>query len=138
MHELKGMAYTLYRHINEPRFLTNLSHENIYAVNIFMRLNEFSSVRLIYIVRTCLKGLYAMPTVKHNEYTFTMHSFSTINQNLQLNTKFLGIFHHSMYSYRLIPYFACHKIFLWHLKWCFNFQRISLHIAKSRIIFFTA
>ena len=40
------MIHTLYRHIDEPRFLTNLSHENIYAVNIFMRLNEFSSVRL--------------------------------------------------------------------------------------------
>ena len=52
----------------EPRFLTNLSHENIYAVNIFMRLNEFSSVRLISIVRTCLKGLYAMPTGKCSVY----------------------------------------------------------------------
>ena len=82
------MAYTLYRHVYEPRFLTNLSQENIYAVNIFLRLNEFSSVRLIYIVRTCLKGLYAMPTVKHNEYTFTM-LFSPINQNL-LNTYFLA------------------------------------------------
>ena len=71
MLELKGMAYTLYRHINEPRFLTNLSHENIYVVNIFMRLNEFSSVRLIYIVRTCLKGLYAMPTEKVCEYAMT-------------------------------------------------------------------
>ena len=63
------MAYTLYRHVYEPRFLTNLSHENIYAINIFMRLNEFSSVRLISIVRTCLKGLYAMPKVNYNECT---------------------------------------------------------------------
>ena len=69
MHEPKGMAYTLHRHVYEPRFLTNLSYENIYAVKIFMRLNEFSSVRLISIVRTCLKGLYAMPTRKYSEYT---------------------------------------------------------------------
>ena len=32
------------------------------------RLNEFSSVRLTSIVRTCLKGLYAMPTGKCCEY----------------------------------------------------------------------
>ena len=66
------MAYTLYRHVYEPRFLTNLSHENIYVVNIFMRLNEFSSVRLISIVRTCLKGLYAMSTIKDSEYTLNI------------------------------------------------------------------
>ena len=71
------MAYTLYRHIDEPRFLTNLSHENIYAVNIFMRLNEFSSVRLIYIVRTCLKGLYAMPTVNNYEYAVDKHLYKS-------------------------------------------------------------
>ena len=34
--KLKGMAYTIHRHVYEPRFLMNLSHKNIYAVNIFM------------------------------------------------------------------------------------------------------
>ena len=77
MHDLKGMAYTLHRHVYEPRFLTNLSHENIYAVKIFMRLNEFSSVRLISIVRTCLKGLYAMPTVNCYEYTNEKHLYKS-------------------------------------------------------------
>ena len=41
---------------NSLPYLSTVCHENIYAVNIFMRLNEFSSVRLISIVRTCLEG----------------------------------------------------------------------------------
>ena len=51
---LIGMAYTLNRYIDVPRFLTNLSHEKMNIVKLFMRLNEFSSVRHINIARACL------------------------------------------------------------------------------------
>ena len=48
--QFKGMACTLHRHVYEPRFLTSLSHEKSYIVELFMKLKEFSSVRLISIV----------------------------------------------------------------------------------------
>ena len=48
------MTYTLNRYIDVPRFLTNLSHEKMNIVKLFMRLNEFSSVRHINIARAYL------------------------------------------------------------------------------------
>ena len=56
IHELRGMACTLPRYVNAPRFLTNSNHKKINCVNLFMRLNEFSSVRHIYIARACREG----------------------------------------------------------------------------------
>ena len=46
-----------HRYIDVPRFLTNLSHEKMNFVKLFMRLNEFSSVRHINIARACLEGI---------------------------------------------------------------------------------
>ena len=46
-----------HRYIDVPRFLTNLSHEKMNIVKLFMRLNEFSSVRHINIARACLEGI---------------------------------------------------------------------------------
>ena len=51
------MSYTLNRYIDVHRFLTNLSHEKMNIVKIFMRLNEFSSVRHINIARAACKGI---------------------------------------------------------------------------------
>ena len=48
------MTYTLNRYIDVPRFLTNLSHEKVNIVKLFVRLNEFSSVRHINIARAYL------------------------------------------------------------------------------------
>ena len=55
IHKVEGMTYTLNRYIDVPRFLTNLSHEKMNIVKLFMRLNEFSSVRHINIARACLE-----------------------------------------------------------------------------------
>ena len=49
-----------------PRFLTNLSHEKVNIVKLFMRLNEFSSVRHINIARACREGY--MPCLRKNVY----------------------------------------------------------------------
>ena len=46
-----------HRYIDVPRFLTNLSHEKMNIVKLFMWLNEFSSVRHINIARACLEGI---------------------------------------------------------------------------------
>ena len=55
------MTYTLHRHIDVPRFLTNLSHEKVNIVKLFMRFNEFSSVRHINIARARLEEyMYAI------------------------------------------------------------------------------
>ena len=53
--KVEGMTYTLHRYIDVPRFLTNLSREKMNIVKLFMRLNEFSSVRHINIARACLE-----------------------------------------------------------------------------------
>ena len=55
IHKIEGMTYTLNRYIDVPRFLTNLSHEKMNIVKLFMWLNEFSSVRHINIARACLE-----------------------------------------------------------------------------------
>ena len=54
IHKVEGMTYTLNRYIDVPRFLTNLSHEKMKIVKLFMWLHEFSSVRHINIARACL------------------------------------------------------------------------------------
>ena len=55
----QSRRYDIYphRYIDVPRFLTNLSHEKMNIVKLFMRLNEFSSVRHINIARACLEGI---------------------------------------------------------------------------------
>ena len=67
------MTYTLHRYIDVPRFLTNLSHEKMNIVKLFMRLNKFSSVRHINIARACLEGY--MPCLS-KEYMYAIMQIS--------------------------------------------------------------
>ena len=76
IHKIEGVTYTLHRYIDVPRFLTNLSHEKMNIVKLFMWLNEFSSVRHINIAQACLEGY--MPCLQKSYYDFTLLAVSFV------------------------------------------------------------